>query len=85
MIGYRILQNTDAIDLKSELFPEFSKRKNQFINTPKRVDKMCEKVENSACRKTGASAVDISFQNSFDSGILFYQAADALLKRNGVV
>ena len=35
----------DRVTFNTEKFPEFSKRKNQFINTTKGVNEMCSKVE----------------------------------------
>ena len=74
---------TDRKKLNLEKFPEFSKRKNMFINTEKGEIEMCEKVDQLAREREHEAVLLTLFEGVQDGGTkITYAARKANLSLN---
>lgn len=74
---------TDREKLNPEKFPEFSKRKNLFINTEKGEREMCEKVDQLAREREHEAVLVTLFEGVQDGGLrVTYAAKKANLSLN---
>ena len=74
---------TDRKKLNPEKFPEFSKRKDMFVNSQKGENEMCEKVEQLARQREQEAVLITLFEGVQDGGIrVTYAAKKANLSLN---
>ena len=74
---------TDRMKLNPEKFPEFSKRKNMFVNTEKGENEMCEKVDQLARQREQEAVLVTLFEGVQDGGLrVTYAAKKANLSLN---
>ena len=66
---------TDREKLNLERFPEFSKRKNAFVNTRKGENEMCEVFERFAREREHEAVLNILFEGVQDGGVKIAYAA----------
>ena len=74
---------TDRMKLNPEKFPEFSKRKNMFVNTEKGENEMCEKVDQLARQREQEAVLMTLFRGVEAGGVkVTFAAKEANLSLN---